>query len=934
MEQLVDKIPKLSYHYFGFKRIDQTTKELDIQDVFTPTDLKIVMKSCFLLNDENLALHYYSEYKQLREYGLLEGFFLDLCISHKDWKALQRNFEAMFEHENLPQSIHYSKAMKGLFCLKGYSEIEKLHEQMMENKIKTSYETYSLLLLSAVDQNNQEKVLKLFDEYLTLVKQELADKNSVPKLISFIFQIPMLLKDYDQMFQLLKEYSKKEIETQMELLPTEFLAKLLVFFSKDLQLEKHQALQKMIKESGKLDTNIYIALIQSHTIFGNYRLADKYAYKAHQSSPIPFSNNRIYLHQMKNYAIWDANSTNPQSKKYCQVKLSYLSIMFNKAKYLIFQQYSPQTNVDLLVEIQDYFYRTDNMDNIKALGFIKDINLRRSLNTKANLINLKSDLLQNPELEFRSNKSNKNFFPEFVVNNKELFEKRRIPISAKTSCFILKNYLYLSKLRSSDLHFKKPKEMLIELFQNYGISLNGFTEISINAKFDFFEHYINIFENLELYVNYAGASKNQRVANEAMKYFLNFTKSVQAIYHNKLPFDLTFEVNKELRKISKHNQRTYLNLLNDDCNLYTMLVERYCKSQPKDKKPTLPPKLNKYAHVILEKFFYHLDYEGKVDEQTVLLIFHLLKRGMKLSNDELNEFIGILLKKGTNYLAQILDTIENDMILNNTKYLELYQQKRQCYITCLIYLLNNSGYQYEKIYHKYQILNRYYAISKEELSKINQDAQANTWDKHHAGDFFRSKTGKLFDTKYENYMFKTMNSYGFFNFFNPLKESQFLNTYVSFRNLVLLQIRLKNLFVSNQNDVLDSNPLDSKQPYFKNKQIKDALKKLKIKYPNTLEYFLSSWKIDYYGRMNDYISQVDSFMAVNEYKDSNMIEYSSKKYLKSLIAPTKESHNFFITADSHINSSMEQNRLSYKRAKEVNDREEKKSKYRVKKPNE
>lgn len=648
----------------------------DLLEYREAEDLKNVMKAYYSLRSYDKVIKVHSENSPLHSDDQIE-ILLKISEQTKDWKLLQKQFEDMYGHNQLPHVIHYSIVMNALASLGVLKEVEQLYHQLLKRNLQPTAETYSALIKANSNTGNKEGAMKWYQVFLKEVEEGKIDQKKVAFLQTKLFEADIMDNDVGSTLSVLRNILDVQKLTKQRFISSELIYKMLTFVSTAYKQKEFEEILEVARQYQLINEQVYYRAISSLTQFSQYEKAEEVAFEAHLESRVPFASATVTRAQLRNYRAWFRSTTNRDIRKFIAERVT------NIIKRLDNNTISPRNMDDLLIDIIKHFVSLNKLKT--ATAYFERVKKLNALSEEHYL----------PFLQHYSRLDTYDGYAQILEKYREM-AKLKISISARTYLYLIKALVHMDKVNHTG--FENSYKLLKSVFELYGFStvdnIAGnnvvLSDLSRNAP-----------TLLKIVSEYSIATSGQ--ADKSMGIMVKFLNQIKEKLGKNIGRDLRMSILHETSKIylARGDFHVAHQLLN---NALTELHETTDKNPGRSPSKLLQIEYRKLSSLKLQ-VLRHIHGESEAYKN---ILTNTLQRDIRLSGNQYTEISLELLKNKTDlsYLLHVLEACERYLVSGNWSEIKIRRKIHYIYKLFVVYLSRTLSR--ETIADKYAALNRYY----------------------------------------------------------------------------------------------------------------------------------------------------------------------------------------------------------------------------------
>ncbi|KAK6203241.1 uncharacterized protein RJT21DRAFT_119387 [Scheffersomyces amazonensis] len=691
----------VSLSYFNYK-----SRVLDYK--LNYKDLKYAMAALLNLRNFSKVVDIYETFPKLRHEDQLEVLLL-VSERMKDWKAMQKRFEDMYGRGELPFVVHYAIVMSALASIGKRKEVDLLYEQLKGRNLIATHYIHRALIRSRIVDDDIEGAIECFNNFMNDVSNKKVETNEKGISSTFLLVLNSYIElgDLDGALTRLSKTLEDKTLKPYKIVDGKTLAGLISLAAKHSRIGDIVKIQEIANQLGENNEDVSIAIASAYGKFDQYELADKFLYKAHKQSVIPFTNSEIYAFQIRNYRWWHSIETNSVKKAYCKSRLKYIvnSILSNKFKMLSFK------NRGLLYrQIIAYLISQKNLS--MAHSCLKHLRIAQIIEEDHYL----------PFLKFYSSIDSFKMKSHVLDLYKRMVEDR-VELSVRTHVYILKTMLFLDKHNKTN--FQNSHRLLESVLDMNGLSLVDSVPIPkrLNPLLR-----KNAQDLCQLISDYVKVVKDEDNSNILFRFFNQMRDALGT--NMSIEFKSTVCISMSQIYFQKHEYPLALRLVESGINDIISQINQLKSDYPSDIQFRVP---RNFQNIYRQLISFKLQYD---QPDLIKLLQQTIDSNIPLGGMQYNKIFQKLFDDDmtNDNLDVILKICENSLV--STNYLELFitSTMRRWY-KISIYLLaatnsnsntnidsnpdTNTDTNTNQIFNKYNILNKYYNV--ESFEQLQQE---------------------------------------------------------------------------------------------------------------------------------------------------------------------------------------------------------------------
>lgn len=674
--------PLAAIALWTYKAEKLNTNLLEFRDL---ADLKNVMWAYYSLRSYDRVLKVHSQNATLHDDDQIE-ILLRISEQTKDWKLLQKQFEDMYGHNQLPHVIHYAIVMNALASLGVVKEVEQLYEQLLKRNLQPTAEIFSALIRANNSTGNKGRANEWFAEFLRNVDELKIDKQKVAVLQAEVMEANFVDSNVDTTVAAFKDLLELQNHSDKRFVSSELIHKMLNFLASVYRQQEFEEVAQLARKFHLVNEPVYCKIITSLTQFGQFERADEVAFQAHLESRVPFSSATVTRAQLRNYRAWFKATSRRETRRFLAARATAIIRRADD------HGYGPQNLEVLYVEIIKHFV---SLNKLRAAT---------SYFERTRMLNALTEEHYLPFLQHYARSETYEGYAQILDKYREM-AKLKIPMSARSYLYLIKALLHMDKVNHTG--FENSYKLLESVFELYGFSpvdnIAGnnvvLADLARNAP-----------HLLKIVSEYSVATRGH--LDKGMAIAVRFLSQIREKLGNNIGFDLRMSIFHEMSKVylARGDLDTAKELLDNAIAELSEIID---------------VNLGEVASKLFQIRYRQLiglklqalgqDHNG---QPYSLILAQTLHRNIRLSGIQYSEIcLGALGEdSGESGLNSVLEACERYLVSGNWAEIKLRRRIQYIYKLFLVYLSRTLSL--ETIMDKYAVLNRYYnAVSLAELKQ-------------------------------------------------------------------------------------------------------------------------------------------------------------------------------------------------------------------------
>lgn len=606
----------------------------------------------------------------------------------KNWGRLQKQFEDMYGHNDLPHTIHYTIVMNALASMGVWKEVDQLYYQLRARNLRPNAPIFSALIKSNITRGNKEEAVKWYDTFLKEVDNGVIDPSEVAALLTQMLVADFVGSNIGDTLQVFEKIIEAQLNSKLRFVSSQLVVKMLEYVSSVYRKLEFDRILAMARKLELLDEKVYCRAIKSLTHFEQFEQAEELAFEAHLESKVPFSSALVTAAQLRNFRIWRRSTTNKSSREFLKSRI--INIIRRVDEDII----SPRNLSVLLAEIIRFLLESGQHQ--PATDYLRRA---RALN------NLQEDHYI-PFLKFYSLQDTYDGYSNVLASYRQMAEVR-VSLSSRTYLYLIRALLHMDHVNHTG--FANSRKLLDSVFNIYGFAPQSDDPINNVVHLELVQNAPTL---LKIVADYTVATGTR--SSEDMDLILRFLNYIKEKLGTNIPFDLRIAVLHQMGRIylSRSEFVTASKLISNAMDELHDVV---------DKDPEVISKQlhREYRRLVAVKLQI-MKLEGKNDlEELNSIIKNTLQRNIRLSGDQYNDICTTVLDSSPDIdsLRLILDVCQRYLVSANWLEVSIRRKMQYIYRLFLAYMMRQMPF--ETIQDHYAILHKYYNIG--DVRKVDQE---------------------------------------------------------------------------------------------------------------------------------------------------------------------------------------------------------------------
>lgn len=673
--------PETAVALWNYKLEKLNTNMLEYRDL---EDLHSVMNAFFVLKAYDRVLKVYAEHLSLHDDDQIE-VLLRISEQTKDWKLLQKQFEDMYGHNQLPHVIHYAIVMNALASLGVVKEVEQLYHQLLKRNLQPTAAVFMALIRAHARTGSVPKAKKWYQIFLQQVDQGSIAKNEVALLQAELVKADLVDSNPGTTAETFRSILGAQSKSKKILVNSALVYKMLSYLTVTFRESEFDEVLQMARKYQLVNEQVYCRTVNSLTLFGHYERAEEIAFEAHLESVVPFASAAVTRAQLRNYRAWYKNTSNRDIRRFIADRVTTI------IKRIDANEISPRDMDHLLVDVIKHYASLNKLR--AAASYFDRVRKMHALSEEHYL----------PFLEHSSRLNTYEGYARILEKYREM-AKFKVSISARTYLYLIRALLHMDKVNHTE--YENAYKLLESVFELYGMStVDNIAANNISIS-DLSRNAPTLLRIISEY-SVATSGHSDRGMTLAVK-FLNQIK--EKLSHHIGP-ELRMSILHEMGKIyvARGDFEGARDLIN---NATREIKEVIDLDRGQTTSKILLIKYRMFVSLLL-RVFRHTNADPPVYDE---ILEETLQRDIRLSGNQYGEISLEVLKGNTlGGLHHVLAACERHLVSGN--WIEIKIRRKIHYIYKLFVVYLSRTLSRDTIATKYRIFNRYYSAENMELLK-------------------------------------------------------------------------------------------------------------------------------------------------------------------------------------------------------------------------
>lgn len=664
--------PERAVTLWNYKTEKLNTNMLEYRD---HNDLLSVMNAYLSLKAFDRVWKVHSENTLLQHDDQID-ILLRVSEQTRDWKLLQKQFEDMYGHNQLPHVVHYAIVMSALASLGVLKEVEQLYQQILKRNLQPTAEVFSALILANSNTGNVEGARKWYATFLQAVEEGIISEEKIAGLQTKLVEADILDKDVGTTLEAFRNILESQESSGKQLVNSELVCKMLAYLTMTYREIEFNEVLDMARKYLLINEQVYCRTVSSLTQFGQYERADELAFEAHLESVVPFASAAVTRVQFRNYRAWYKSTSNREIRRYLADRVT------NIIKRVDAKKISPRDMDHLLVDIIKHYV---SLNKLRAAGsYFERVRKMHRLTEEHYL----------PFLEHNASLNTYEGYAQILEKYREM-AKLKVSISARTYLYLIRALLHMDKVNHTG--FENSYKLLESVFELYGMSTVDNIAGSNIAMADLSRNSPNL---LRIISEYSVATTGH--SDKGMVLAVKFLNQIKEKLGKRISPELRMAILQEMSKIyfARGDFQGAHDLLNNAMGEINSMIDQ---DNGSTSSKVLQIKYRQLASLLL-RVFQQIDAKPSSYDQ---VLEQTLQRNVRLSGKQYSEIsLEVLKMKTPRSLNRVLEACERYLVSGN--WIEIKIRRKIQYIYKLFVVYLSRTLSRETIASKYQILNEYY----------------------------------------------------------------------------------------------------------------------------------------------------------------------------------------------------------------------------------
>lgn len=675
--------PETTVALWNYKSEKLNTNMLEYRDL---EDLRNVMNAYFCLKAYDRVLKVHAENPSLQDEDQIE-ILLKISEQIKDWKLLQKQFEDMYGHNQLPHVTHYAIVMNALASLGVVKEVEQLYLQLLKRNLQPTSEVFTALIQANAKAGNVHKAKKWYEVFLQQVEKGNIPESKVAVLQTELVKADLVDSNPGVTLATFRSIIDAQSKSNKILVSSPLVHKMLTYLTTTYRESEFDVVFEMARKYQLINEQVYCRTVNSLTQFGRYEKAEQVAFEAHLESPVPFASASVTRAQLRNYRAWYKNTSNRDIRRFIADRVTTI------IKRIDANKISPRDMEHLLVDVIKHYASLNKLK--AAASYFERVKRMHALTEEHYL----------PFLEHSVRLDTYEGYAQILERYREM-AKLKVSISARTYLYLIRALLHMDKVNHTG--YENSYKLLESVFELYGMSTVDNIAANNVALADLSRNAPTL---LRIISEYSVATSGH--SDKGMGLAVKFLNQIKEKLGPHIGPELRMAILHEMGKIyfARGDFQGARDLINNATKEINDMIDIDGGST------TSKRLLIRYRHFVslllrvlrqthADPPLYH-----KILEET-------LKRDIRLSGKQYAEIsVEVLRTKTPAALHHVLEACEKYLVSGN--WIEIKIRRKIHYIYKLFVVYLSRTLSRDTIASKYYILNRYY--SAEDMDSLKNE---------------------------------------------------------------------------------------------------------------------------------------------------------------------------------------------------------------------